>query len=515
MHMTSEIAEPAAGARMGRADGAGDGGGRDGPAEAFCVRAVGRSARVALAVGAGALLACAYALHPQAWAPWLAPVPLLAGSLASRRHAALAGWLTGAVALASVLPYYVAMTGWAAALLIALLRAGSWAFATRLTQAGVSRGLPLPLAMLVLPVACAAVELLTLVASPHGAAGSLAYSQMGTAAVVQVAALGGVPAVVFLVLLPGSWAGLRIARPWPRAQRWAAVGMLAAVAAAAAAFAAVRLKTAALGPGVPVTLLGTNGGARHSRDWAAIWATYGPSVVRFAPRGGLVVMPEKLALLDVAGATQAARDVGVAARSTGATLVVGLEVHDGHTFRNRALVAAADGRVAWYDKQRLVPGWEDRDTPGTKPLVVGAGATRVGIAICKDLHVPAIGREYAGAAALLAVPAWDFGEDGWMGARMAALRAIEGGYAVARSARDGMLGAYDAAGRVILEQPVTDAMTIAQVTLPVPHPARANTPYVYRTVYGRAGDAFGWACVVGSVWLLAWTATRGRTRLAP
>lgn len=455
----------------------------------------GLPTRLALAAVAGALLAGGYALHPLWWAPWLAAAPLVVAGSGSARHARLAGAVAGAGAMTSVLPYYLAQNGWAVTVLIALLRMGGWGLALRSTEAA-ARRLPLAVAMLVLPATVAGTELLTLLLSPHGAAGSLAYSQMDQLGVIQVAALGGVPAIVFLVLLPGSLAGLWLSRPWPRAERLTAALLLAALALAAAFFAFVRVGGAASGPSVPVTLIASDQFERTPKDWAPVWAHYQPAVLRTAVRGGLVVLPEKIALLDPVQAAQAADALAATARATGATLVVGIELQDGRVFRNRALVAAPDGGLAGYDKRRIVPGFEARDTPGKTPLFVRAAGARLGVAICKDMHVPTLAREYAGGAAIMTVPAWDFGEDGWMGARMTALRGVENGYAVARSAREGFVGAYDRTGRALVERQVGPEITIASARLPA---------YARETLYGRFGDVFGWLCVAAVTLLLVWT----------
>jgi apolipoprotein N-acyltransferase len=349
----------------------------------------------------------------------------------------------------------------------------------------------------------AAIELLTMVVSPHGAAGSLAYSQMAVPGVVQVAALGGVPAVVFLLLLPGSLTGLWLSRSRPRAERLAACSLVGSISLAAALFSIARLGAPPAASTVPVTLIATNRFDGMPRDWAGVWAAYRPAVMESSARGGLVVLPEKLVLVDSAGAALAVRDVAEAARGTGASVVVGLEVRERGNYYNRALLAQPDGRVAWYDKQRLVPGWEDRNTPGTEPAFVDVAGTPVGMAICKDMHVPGIGRQYGGASAIVAVPAYDFGRDGWMGARMTALRAVENGYAVARSARHGFVGAYDRTGRVVAEQRVGDGVTVAQASLSA---RGAATPY------SRMGDAFGWLCVGCMGLLRIWLARQERVR---
>ena len=97
----------------------------------------GRSAQIVLGVIAGALLSVGYALHPQWWAPWLAPVPLLLAASGSRRCARLAGGVAGAIAVTCLLPYYLDLIGWPMTLLVVLLRVGSWIFATSLAEAAI------------------------------------------------------------------------------------------------------------------------------------------------------------------------------------------------------------------------------------------------------------------------------------------------------------------------------------------------------------------------------------------
>jgi len=320
----------------------------------------------------------------------------------------------------------------------------------------------------------------------HGAAGSLAYSQMDMPGVIQVAALGGVPAIDFVVLLPGSFLGVWLSRRRDaREIAWAAA-TVCLVAAASGLYANARLAAAPATARVHATMIATDRFPYIPADWAKVWAVYGPAVLASGRGGGVVVLPEKIALLDQAQVATAAHDVGAVAKQARATVVAGVEIHDGGHYYNRALIAAPDGSVAWYTKQRLVPGFEDRDVPGHAPLMIKVGAAPFGVAICKDMHVPSIGREYAATAAVMAVPAWDFGQDGWMGARMTMLRGVENGYAIARSARDGWVGAYDAMGRVLAEAPSSHGLTVVEADIPV---------QIQPTFYGRFGDVFGFACM--------------------
>ena len=462
--------------------------------------------RLALAIAAGALLSAGYALHPLWWAPWLAPAPLILAASGGKGNARLAGGIAGALAFVMVLGYYANILGIMTALL-ALLRIASWVFAARMAEEA-NRRLPLVLAMFALPVTVTALELITLLVSVHGAAGSLAYSQMNIPALVQVAALGGVPAVIFLVLLPGSFLGAWLARPRPASGRLTAATVFATLVVGVSLFSYNRLATPQPGTTVAATMIATNRFPGSPKDWHTVWAAYGPAVAQNARSGGIVVLPEKIALLEPVQAGMAAHDLSLAAQATGATLVTGLEVHDGGpVYHNRAVVARPDGSLAWYDKQRMVPVFEDRDVPGKTPLLLKAAAIEMGVAICKDMHIPSIGHEYAGQAAVLAVPAWDFGRDGWMGARMTQMRGIESGYAIIRSSRNGLAGAYDDAGRILAEKVSDDGMTV--VTAEVPAMAR-------HTVYAMLGNAFGYLCclLLAGLWLSQWLRPKAAAQAA-
>ena len=440
---------------------------------------------------AGMLLTAGYALQPLWWGPWLAPVALLA-FCRTERDARIAGSIAGAAAMLAVWSYYLAQIGWGVALAVTALRIGGWRLSARLTLTA-GRRLPLWLAALVLPASQAGFEVATLTLSPHGAAGSLAYSQMAHPILVQVASLGGVPAVVFLLLLPGSLAGLWLAvRPtWQDAL--ASLACVGAIGLAAAGYTAMRLHAVAGAPRMRVAMIATDELPGISTDWSKVWSAYRPAVLSVVRGTALTVLPEKVARLDIPAIPAVERDVARAARAVGTTIVVGLEVRDSIGERGRALAMDPAGHATWYDKQRLLPGFEDRDRPGHTPVVIRVAGTEAGLAICKDMHIPSIGREYRGAG-VMAVPAWDFGRDGWMGARMTALRAVENGYAIARSSREGLLGAYDPAGRAIVERATSARSTVVTSSLPV---GRGST------LYARVGDLFGWACLAATALLLA------------
>ena len=104
------------------------------------------------------------------------------------------------------------------------------------------------------------------------------------------------------------------------------------------------------------------------------------------------------------------------------------------------------------------------------------------------------------------VPAWDFDKDGWLHASMAIVRGVEGGYSVARSAREGLLTVSDPQGRLIAE-PVASASAEAMLVASVPVGKG-------RTLYSRIGDVFAWMCVAIAVSLFLRAALGSRGRLS-
>jgi apolipoprotein N-acyltransferase len=266
----------------------------------------------------------------------------------------------------------------------------------------------------------------------------------------------------------------------------------------------VRLGAADDGPRLPVSLIVTDQFPAEPTDWSRVWRAYGPAVEAAARPGAVVLLPEKIVLLSKAQAQEAARQVAAVARDRSATLVVGMEVHENGRFFNRALVTGPDGGRSWYDKRRPVPGLESRITAGERSLVVRANGARVGVAICKDMHFAALGREYAQAgAAMVVVLAWDFDRDGWIADRMTALRGVESGYAVARATRNGVSSVRDRFGRIIVEAPSSGA---ARTSTGVVALAARPEP----TLYARVGNLFGWSALLAAMGLAVLVRRRAR-----
>jgi apolipoprotein N-acyltransferase len=460
-----------------------------------------RSKRLAAALVSGVMLHFVLGLTP--WWPmaWLAPIPLLLAAFqASASESRLLYCVAAGLGLASNVTYYIKTTGPFATVILMVLQVLAWGLIMGLTKTVVLKSKHW-LTVFAYPLHWAALGTLIHFFSPHGAWGSLAYTQSDALAVIQIASLAGTPGVVFLVSLLAStiaiaaYRGLHIEKPW------LAYGIPVVVLLSSLIFGVVRLVAPNDTPKIPVGLASIDdfiGPGIPASVADTVWRGYDDAVVQLAKNGArIVVLPEKIATLDPAAANEKCMHLASLARVNGVYLVAGFALHkDGHTDNAAWLFDPSGQFLGEYHKQHLVPYLEADETPGNEDVVRSVDAHRIGIVICRDLLFPSLSRRYArqDVTALL-VPAWDFYRDRWMASRVAIMRGVESGYSVVRCGREGLLVMSDACGRVIAE---TGSSSLPGATL------LANTPFGpgKPTFYARYGDVFGWLCVGLSI--LTW-----------
>jgi apolipoprotein N-acyltransferase len=453
--------------------------------------------RAAGAVLSGCLLALAGSLHPWWAVAWIASIPVLVAAFGgSGRSAFGLGLLAGLVGGVSILGYYAAVATWPVALAIVALQALLYAGGVRFAW-GTRARLPAGIAVFAFPAWFAAFDLVVATWSPNGTAGSLAYSQMNFPVALQVASLGGAPAITFVLgLFSSAVAHAIAARDAPRRTRLALIPAFGMVCIALV-YGVWRIASAPADPTIAVALAALDQEQALPDDWRASVDAYRPLLAQ--ARAGhveLMVLPEEISVASIADLPAIEAELGRYARDSRLSIAVGLRVADAGSLRNVLLLVTADGGAMTYDKQHLVPGFEiPKITPGPGPaLIATVAGIRLGGAICKDFDFVDVGRSLGrGGAALVVAPAWDFGQDGWLHGRMAMLRAVEGGFTLVRSAREGTMTVSDRFGRVLAEASSGPRAPLLM--------ARAPVPGSGATVYARVGDLFGWCCV-GLVLLL-------------
>ena len=359
----------------------------------------------------------------------------------------------------------------------------------------------------------------------------LGYSQAGVLPVVQTASLAGVYglsaevalAPVALVLAVRARGLLRIVAPLSIVL---AIGSLAL-------WGQWRVSDGALvrqGASVKVALV--QGNIPQTQKWdqgraSQILGTYLDLTRRAASQGAtLVVWPESATpfLFEYDAAGNAA--IRNAARGLGVSLLFGSDEYEPGTparFYNSAFLLAPDGSTAAvYRKMHLVPFGEfvplkrllffvgplveavSDFSPGAVAVVMPVGPHRLSTAICYEIVYPDLIADFVAHGSQLLTTITN---DAWYGDSsapyqhfwQAVVRSVEQGRYLVRAANTGISGIVDPYGRVQAMSPVFERTVVV-----------GEARYLEsRTVYGRTGDTFAWACVL--VTLLACVATWRRT----
>jgi apolipoprotein N-acyltransferase len=451
--------------------------------------------RIVAALISGALLAQAYSLNPFWPLAWIAPVPLLIAAIGASRLGAFAyGAIAGVVSMALMVSYFMELGGVVPVLIITLTKAiiwGAMAYAVR----GAARLLPKWAAVFVFPALMVGIDTLIAATSPHGSAGALAYSQMDFLPIIQIASLGGAPAITFTVTLFASVITFLIAK---RALVAALTPTL--IIAGVYAYGATRIPMSGADANLQISLLAGDQFEGVPDERRAVWNAYTPQIERAADNGDrIVLLPEKIAHLEPGDRAAAIEQLAEIARRRNLLIVAGADDDAEEGRFNRAFAFTPQ---TWesYDKRHMIPSFESHFALGAGPLTFEHEGVRYGVAICKDMDFPDLGREYAGVDVLL-VPAWDFTTDAWLHSRMAMLRGVENGYSIVRSARNGVLTVSDAYGIVTSEAP-SGPQTAYRVRV------RQTNPGL--TLYSRTGDVFGWSMLALAGLLIGWTILRRR-----
>jgi apolipoprotein N-acyltransferase len=450
-----------------------------------------------------------FGLGDQWWLSWLAPIPILwfaFGNARSWRVFAASGFAM-ALGASSILRAYGESLP---ALVLALsIGAPSLAFAGAVMGARrVKYALGPVAAMFAFATLRTAFDFLASFSNSGGSVGTPAAAEVSMPMLIQVASLVGFPGITFLLsIVPaGISASMRTRSPLP-----AAIAL--ALFSANAIYGHWRMSLPPSGT-MRVALVESDdavGRFRADDREATLKAidAYVATVEKLNDKGvQLIVLPENISRVAPEWRDEVQARLAAASNRSNSTLVAGFNTTIDNVQRNISWsFTPGETTPTTYEKRRLVPVLESAVfTPGSGPKVLANG---IGLEICKDMDFQAMLRNdvVQTKPILLAVPAWDFGEDDWSHARVAILRSVENGVPMARSARNGLLTLNDRYGRLVVRAKTTGSFTVLTGDLPIN--GRGGN-----TVYDAIGDAFGWFCVVLSLVAMAWSLMRTRQPLA-
>src|SRR5262249_21898528 len=416
-----------------------------------------------LIIGSGAITALLLffgtGLRPLWPLLWFAPAPILA--IAPRLKPALAfglatvAWFIGEL---NLLKYLVGIdVPWLLILASFLIPAIAFALGVLLVRRFLLRG-SLFCAALALPLWWVTYEYATESVSPHSTYGNLGYTQMNFLPVIQIGAVTGIWGISFVVFLFAATVAILLSGIGQNRQRRVLAVAVGIVLSAVFLFGAARVRSTPAGQSVSIALIAKDvpmsvylGSEQQALD---LFHEYADEIRRAAPAGSdVIVLPEKIGRVSESSLPEIDALFSSVARDVRAAIDLGLVRRTASAAFNSSRFYSAYGKFeANYDKHHLLRPVEP-ETAGDQRTLLDQPSGHWGLQICKDMDFPQLSRNYAADGVnLLLVPAWDFDLDRWLHARMAVLRGVENGFALARAGRNGLLTLSDNRGRILAER---------------------------------------------------------------
>lgn len=438
-------------------------------------------------LASGLLLWAAFPPLDRGFLAWVALVPLLWSIRASSpREAFWLGYVTGALWFALTLSWITLFGVVTWALLAAFLALYIGGFAALLRW--VNPRYP-GWDLLLIPLAWTTVEVARSIGPLAFPWGLLGVSQYRTLPVLQLAAIGGVHLVSFMIALANAWLVALAARP--RRAQAAALVLVMMFLIGSVVYGARRLqmplteplRLAVLQPNILPFEKGDL--STHQRQLAVMERLTREARARGA---AIIVFPETAIPVNLFGPGGVLPKV--AGWAPDRIVVASSFEASADGVRNTAVVLQEAAVRGTYVKRRLVPFGEAGVTPGRIGDPVPTRAGSIGIAICYESAFAEIAR---GETRPDAGPLVVMTNDGWFGtsagpaqhAAYTPLRAVETGRPVARAANTGVSMLVDSLGRVRARLPLGQEGIIV-----------ADLPKTVSTAYIRGGWLAGPATLV-------------------
>jgi len=357
--------------------------------------------------------------------------------------------------------------------------------------------------------------------------GTIGYSQYLQLRVIQVAELGGVHAVSFLLLAVNAALAGCLLLTWRRALAGAvAAGVLVL---ATLVFGNARLQDSTVRPTTRVTLMQPSieqpvkWEPRHTIETLSIYFALTRQAA--GERPDLVVWPETALPSILRTDPQLVASLRLLSADLRAPLVVGSLDTEGNPprFRNTAFVLTDQGIVGRYDKIHLVPfgefvplsgvigfvrGWAEFISelePGTRTVVFPGPPAPYGVVICYEGIFPDLVRDFVRNGARLMV---NMTNDAWFGRTsgpeqhlsMYPFRAVEHRVSVVRAANTGVSAFITPSGRIVRRMNLYERGLLTESV-----PLRVG-----KTLFTRLGDWPGLLALAASAAALALTRRASR-----
>lgn len=427
------------------------------------------------------------------WLIWIAPVPILYISLIVKPgQAFIFAFIAYLIGRLSWLSYLIIVLPLPLAILFTLILPLIFALIV-IAARRIVLILPYWFSSLAFPIFFTAFEYILFIFSKDGTASSIAYTQCNYLPVIQIASITGILGISFLITFVPAALSLFIFLKQKKKSVGMLTGLIILVISVSFIYGFVRLSKPNLGNTVLIGMATIDEvaykGIYQNDTSKEIQLTdlYLREVSKLADQGvKIVLLPEKAIIVRDINIDLILQEFRRLAINRNIRIIVGVtKQKTGYYFNNTWVISDQGKLIADYQKVNLFEGEVlDGCRPGNKIEIFREDSLNEGVAICKDLDFQQYILNYSRKnPAVLYVPAWDFIKDGWLHSRMAIMRSVEGGFAMARNARLGRLTINNWRGEIIAEaNSESGAHTSLMGTLTL-----SNHP----TIYSKTGDWFG------------------------
>jgi apolipoprotein N-acyltransferase len=479
-----------------------------------------RLGQAALLVASGVVLALAFPRTDWEAGAWFAIAPLFVIALGARPRIAFAwGWLYGLAFFLVLLRWldytfrtYSAIPWpltWGPLFLLAAWCGLHVAAVSGLMSLIAHRGSP-AWALLVAPCLWVGAEWVRGHLFGGFPWGTLGYSQYLRLPIIQVAELGGVHAVSFVLVAVNAALAGALLLTWRRAVT--GLALAGVLLAGVLVFGHARL--AAPPPPAEARIALMQPAIEQPLKWDPNHATVTLKIYLELTRQAAAGRPHLIVWPETASPTPLARDSGLLRTLAGLSgqfgiplLIGSIDVEDGTPprLRNTAFLVTHGGIAGRYDKIHLVPfgeyvplsgvigfvrGWAEfiaELEPGTRAVVFAGPPAPFGIVICYEGIFPDLFREFVNNGARVMV---NMTNDGWFGRTsgpaqhltMYPFRAVEHRIAVVRAANTGVSAFIAPSGQIVRHLGLFERGVLAD-GVPLRHG---------RTLFTRLGDWVAW-----------------------
>ena len=427
------------------------------------------------------------------WLIWIAPIPILYISLIVKpRQAFGLAFLAYLIGRMSWFSYLKSVMPVVPAILLTILLPLIFALIILTTRKIVLNSQHW-FSVFAYPVLFTAFEYIVFIFSRDGTASSIGYTQSNYLFLIQIASLTGLLGVSFLISFIPSAIALAYYFKKSTKTAFTLIFLLILLLGDSIIYSLIRLGKPTEGKMINVGMIALDEASYkgiYQNDPAVklkVAELYLTEVSKLADQGAqIILLPEKVIFVNDSTIKDILNKFTELAINRHVRIIVGgYKEQRGSSFNNAWYISGNGKLMADYQKVNLFEGEVlDGCKPGNRIAIFHTDAFNEGVAICKDMDFQQFILGYSKQSpAVLWVPAWDFVADGFLHSRMAMMRSIEGGFSLARNARQGRLTINDWRGKVLYEANSENgsyAVLTGKISV-MPHP----------TLYARAGDWFG------------------------